>query len=58
MKIKNKKKFILSNFILFSILFISLSILLFISNITFLTAEISYTETYIEAGDTLWQIAR
>lgn len=53
MKIKNKKKFIISNLILFSILFIGI----YVSKATLSNSMIHYTETYIEEGDTLWEIA-
>lgn len=54
MKIKNKKKFIISNLIMFSILFIGI----YVSKATLSNTTIYYTETYIEEGDTLWQIAK
>lgn len=53
MKIVNKKRFIISNLILFGIAFI----LIYMSKATFSTNIVSYTETYVEEGDTLWQIA-
>ena len=53
MKIKNKKKFIISNLIVFSILFIGI----YVSKATLSNSMIHYTETYIEEGDTLWKIA-
>ena len=53
MKIVNKKRFIISNLILFSIAFM----LLYMSKVTLSTNIVNYTETYIEEGDTLWQIA-
>lgn len=54
MKIKNKKKFILSNLILFSILLLLFSV----SKISLSKTIVQYTDIYIEEGDTLWQIAK
>ena len=53
MKIINKKRFIISNLILFSFIFM----LIYMAKGTFSTNIINYTETYIEEGDTLWEIA-
>ena len=53
MKIKNKKKFIISNLILFSILFMGV----YVSKATLSSSMVHYTEIYVEEGDTLWQIA-
>ena len=53
MKIINKKRFIISNLILFSIVFM----LIYISKSTLSTSIVNYTETYVEEGETLWQIA-
>lgn len=53
MKIINKKRFIISNLILFSFIFM----LIYMAKGTFSTSIINYTETYIEEGDTLWEIA-
>lgn len=53
MKITNKKRFIISNLILLSIIFM----LIYMSKGTLSTSIVSYTETYVEEGDTLWQIA-
>ena len=53
MKITNKKRFIISNLILFSFIFM----LIYMAKGTFSTNIINYTETYIEEGDTLWEIA-
>lgn len=53
MKIINKKRFIISNLILFSIVFM----MLYVSKEALSTNIVNYTETYIEEGDTLWQIA-
>ena len=51
MKITNKKRFIISNLILLSIIFM----LIYMSKGTLSTSIVSYTETYVEEGDTLWQ---
>ena len=53
MKKKKKKRFIISNLILFSFIFM----LIYMAKGTFSTNIINYTETYIEEGDTLWEIA-
>ena len=53
LKIKNKRKFLRSVIILFTVIFI-----LFIGiNQTYSKVEIKYKESYIFAGDTLWSIA-
>ena len=54
MKIVNKRKFFISNFVILSIIIISL---LFVSKYTFSNENISYSKTYIQVGDTLWNIA-
>lgn len=55
MKIVNKKKFLTTNIVI--ILFICI-ILLLISKCTLSHVDITYTKTYIEFGDTLWNIAK
>ena len=54
MKIINKKKFITTNIIILFFIFIVLCI---ISRSTLSRSEITFTKTYIEFGDTLWNIA-
>lgn len=54
MRIINKRKFLVSNLIIISIIIISL---LFISKYSFSNEKISYSKTYIQVGDTLWNIA-
>ena len=53
MKIINKKRFIISNLIIFSLIFMIINM----AKGTLSTSIVNYTETYIEEGDTLWQIA-
>ncbi|HBC85289.1 MAG TPA: hypothetical protein DCZ30_07930 [Clostridiales bacterium] len=55
MKIVNKKKFLTTNIVIILFIFI---ILLLISKCTLSHADIEYTKTYIEYGDTLWNIAQ
>lgn len=55
MKIVNKKKFLATNIVIMLFIFITL---LFISKCTLSHADITYTKTYIEFGDTLWNIAQ
>lgn len=55
MKIVNKKKFLTTNIVMILFIFI---ILLLISKCTLSHADIEYTKTYIEYGDTLWNIAQ
>lgn len=55
MKIVNGKKFLTTNIIILLFIFIILS---FISKCTLSHADITYTKTYIESGDTLWNIAQ
>lgn len=53
MKIINKKRFIISNLILFSIIFM----LIYMAKGSLSTSIVNYKDTYIEEGDTLWEIA-
>ncbi len=55
MKIVNKKKFLTTNIVIILFIF---TILLLISKCTLSHADIEYTKTYIEYGDTLWNIAQ
>ncbi len=55
MKIVNRQKFLTTNIVIILFIFI---LLLFISKCTLSHADIRYTKTYIESGDTLWNIAR
>lgn len=55
MKIVNKRRFFTT--ITLIILFVLVN-LIFISKCTLSHADINYTETYIELGDTLWNIAQ
>lgn len=55
MKIVNKKKFFTTNIMILLFIF---TILFFISKCTLSHTDIIYTKTYIEFGDTLWNIAK
>ena len=55
MKIVNKKKFLTTNIVIILFIF---TILLLISKCALSHADTEYTKTYIEYGDTLWNIAQ
>lgn len=55
MKIINKKKFLTTNIVMIMLILI---ILIFISKCTLSHVDIAYSKTFIESGDTLWNIAQ
>ncbi len=55
MKIINKKKFLTTNIVMIMLILI---ILIFISKCTLSHVDIGYSKTFIESGDTLWNIAQ